>query len=296
MSGRVVVGTSSWADPGFVREWYPRGLAARERLPYYSARFQAVEVNSTFYSVPNEAMVSRWAQITPSSFSFDVKLHRALSRHVAFFSSLPETLRHRAEANGGGRLVLTKQLEVALAREFLTALKPLERAGKLSSLLLQLAPSFSPHEHALTELDDLIELISPRRLAIEFRHRDWVVGDQRPLTLDYLCKRGVAFVCVDAPPGEHSTIMPSQLSVVTCPRLGYLRAHGRNTDGYLHGKSVAERFAWRYSDQELTGMTERVRGLAAALQSGEVRVMLNNNRGRDAPDAAWRLRQLLGQS
>jgi uncharacterized protein YecE (DUF72 family) len=31
---RIVIGTSSWADPGFVEEWYPKGLPARERLPY----------------------------------------------------------------------------------------------------------------------------------------------------------------------------------------------------------------------------------------------------------------------
>src|ERR671932_156376 len=41
MSGRIVVGTSSWADPGFVEEWYPDGLPARERLPYYAERFDA---------------------------------------------------------------------------------------------------------------------------------------------------------------------------------------------------------------------------------------------------------------
>lgn len=296
MAGRVVVGTSSWADPGFIREWYPHGLPARERLRYYSERFQAVEVNSTFYGLPNEAMVARWAQITPAGFSFDLKLHRALSRHVAFLSSLPGDLCRATQTQTGGRVRLTKPLEVELTRRFLSALSPLIRTGKLSSLLLQLAPDFSPAEHDLAELDDMIELISPVRLAVEFRHRDWVCGTQLQATVRFLREREVAFVCVDAPPGEHATIMPSQLNVVSCARLGYLRAHGRNTHGYLHGKSVAERFAYRYSEQELEGLMTRVRGLAGALRSGDVRVMLNNNRGRDAPDAAGRLRELLGQN
>lgn len=295
MSGRVVVGTSSWADPGFIREWYPRGLPARERLRYYSERFQAVEVNSTFYGLPSEAMVARWAQITPAGFSFDVKLHRALSRHVAFLSSLPEDLCRGARTEGGGRLRLTKPLELELTRRFLGALSPLIRAGKLSSLLLQLAPGFAPAEHDLEELDDLIELISPVRLAVEFRHRDWVCGTQLQATVRFLREREVAFVCVDAPPGEHDTIMPSKLNVVSCARLGYLRAHGRNTHGYLHGKSVAERFAYRYSREELSGVAGRARALANALHGGDVRVMFNNNRGRDAPDAARLLRELLGQ-
>ena len=53
MAGRVVIGTSSWADPGFVEEWYPDDLPARERLRWYAERFEAVEVNSTFYAVPS---------------------------------------------------------------------------------------------------------------------------------------------------------------------------------------------------------------------------------------------------
>ena len=62
MAGRIVVGTSSWADPGFVEEWYPPDLAARDRLPWYAERFEAVEVNSTFYAVPGEKTVARWAE------------------------------------------------------------------------------------------------------------------------------------------------------------------------------------------------------------------------------------------
>ena len=42
----------------------------------------------------------------------------------------------------------------------------------------------------------------------------------------------------------------------------YLRLHGRNSEGYLKGKSVAERFAWRYDDGELEQVADRVAGLA----------------------------------
>ena len=52
MDGRIVVGTSSWADPGFIAEWYPAGLPAGERLPWYAERFEAVEVNATWYALP----------------------------------------------------------------------------------------------------------------------------------------------------------------------------------------------------------------------------------------------------
>src|ERR671910_156965 len=91
--GEIHVGTSSWSDPGFVEEWYPAGLAPRDRLPYYAERFDAVEVNSTFYAVPQARQVERWAEITPDGFTFDVKLHQLLSRHSGALSSLPPALR-----------------------------------------------------------------------------------------------------------------------------------------------------------------------------------------------------------
>jgi uncharacterized protein YecE (DUF72 family) len=60
--GELVIGTSSWADPGFVEHWYPEGMPARERLPWYSERFDAVELNSSFYAVPGRPLVERWAE------------------------------------------------------------------------------------------------------------------------------------------------------------------------------------------------------------------------------------------
>ena len=75
--------------------------------------------------------------------------------------------------------------------------------------------------------------------------------------------------------------------------LAYVRLHGRNTDGYMTGKSVAERFGWRYEEDELEEVAERVRAMAE--QAREVHVAFNNNRGDDAPTAAQRFRALLGQ-
>jgi uncharacterized protein YecE (DUF72 family) len=292
MSGRILVGTSSWADPGFVEEWYPEGMPARERLPWYAQRFQAVEVNSTFYAIPEQTTVERWARITPAGFSFEVKLHRLLSRHAGEVKSLPEDLRDGVETNERGRVRLTPELERAMAQRTLAELEPLAEAGKLHSFLLQLTPAFSPHRHELEELDSLVEALAPYPLAVEFRHRGWVDPDRRERTFDHLADRGAAFVCVDAPPGEHVPIMPP-VDAVPTPRLAYLRAHGRNTEGYLKGKSVAERFGWEYSEEELDEIKGRSEHLAE--QAEDVRVMFNNNRSADAPTSARMFRQLLGQ-
>jgi uncharacterized protein YecE (DUF72 family) len=283
MAGRIRVGTSSWADPGFVREWYPPKLPAKERLHWYAQRFELVELNSSFYAVPDRGAVHGWVDVTPPGFTFDVKAHRALSRHSAPVDSLPPDLR---ELHG------TPELERPLAERLVEETQPLRDAGKFGTYLLQLTPAFSPRRHRLEELDTVVEVLGPHGLAVELRNRNWVEGDRREPTLDWYADRDVTFVGVDAPPADNFQIMPP-IDAVTNPRIAYLRAHGRNTRGYLTGRSVAERFAWQYTDDELAEIAGRARTLAES--AGEVHVAFNNNRGDDAPTAAQRFRALLGQ-
>jgi uncharacterized protein YecE (DUF72 family) len=163
MPGRILVGTSSWADPGFVAEWYPRGMPARDRLGWYAERFEAVEVNSTFYAVPDRGTVERWGEVTPDDFRFDVKLHRLLSRHSAELDALPQELRDAATTTSRGRVGLDETLEARLADATLEALEPLREPGKLGALLLQLSPSFSPRRHSLDELAPLHVMFNNNR-------------------------------------------------------------------------------------------------------------------------------------
>jgi uncharacterized protein YecE (DUF72 family) len=267
-------------------------MPARERLPWYSDRFEAVELNSSFYAVPDRDTVARWARATPPGFTFDVKLHRLLSRHAARLDSLPPDLRERVTTTPRGRVNLTPALEEAMLEKTLEAIEPLEQAGKLGAFLLQLTPAFSPDKHALDELRGVIAGLHPRPVAIELRNRLWLKGERAEDTLSWMSENGAAFVAVDAPREEHIPIMPA-IDAVTRPDLAYLRAHGRNTEGYMTGKTVAERFAWRYSDEELEEIGERAKGMAE--EAREVHVLFNNNRGDDAPTAARRFRALQGQ-
>ncbi len=293
MAGRILIGTSSWADPGFIQSWYPPGMPARERLAWYAERFEAVEVNASFYAVPDRSTVERWTEVTPDAFVFDYKLHRLLSRHSTALESLPLDLRDGARTNDRGRVLLTEELERRMIEATIDAIAPLERTGKLGGLLLQLTPAFSPNGHELAELDRVIEGLAPRRVAVELRHRGWVEPERIEQTITHLEDRGAAFVCVDAPPGDHVPIMPSTVDAVTRDDLAYMRTHGRDTEGYLKGKTVAERFGWIYTDEELTQIGDRARAMAE--DAGEVHVFFNNNRDDDAPTAARRLRELEGQ-
>ena len=252
-----------------------------------------VEVNSTFYSVPDSRMVERWCAATPDGFIFDVKLHQLFSFHSTAAKLLPPDLQQRADTDAKGKVKLTLALEEAMIKVFLRSMSILRAAGKLGVFLLQLSPAFSPRRHKLEELELLIDMLRDYQLAIEFRNRNWVIGEQFRETIEFLERHRTSFVNVDAPAAEHFTVMPSNLDEITNPSLAYLRLHGRNARAYLTGKTVAARFDYDYSDDEIAEVAERSKKLARI--TSELHVIFNNNNLDYAPRAAARLRAALGQ-
>ena len=130
----IRIGTSSWADPEFVRDWYPPKLPAAARLSWYAEHFDYVEVNSTFYAIPSHKVVERWSSETPAQFLFDVKLHGLLSRHVVKLMSLPPDIRRFARSNPGGNLIVTPELERVVTERILEEIEPLEQRGQARRL------------------------------------------------------------------------------------------------------------------------------------------------------------------
>lgn len=291
--GKILVGTASWSDPGFVERWYPKGMPAGDRLSWYAEHFEMVEVNSSFYAVPDPRMVERWCRATPNEFIFDLKLHQLLSRHSTAAKLLPPALQRRAETDAKGRVILTGEIEEAMVGEILRGVAILRQAGKLGTLLLQLSPAFSPRKNELDELQSLFELLEDYRVAVELRNRNWVEGDRLAETLEFLEAHAVTLVAVDAPAQNHFTIMPSELNAVSNPDLAYLRLHGRDARAYTTGKTVAARFNYDYSDDEIAEVAERSKKLAK--EAREVHVVFNNNALDYAPHAALRLRAALKQ-
>jgi len=293
VDGRILVGTASWSDPGFVERWYPKKLPAGERLGWYAQHFELVEINSTFYSVPEPRMVERWCAATPGDFTFDMKLHQLFSFHSTPAKLLPPQLQRRVETDAKGRVTATADLQEALLRLFLRPISIIHDAGKLGILLLQLSPAFSPRKHQLSELKPLIEMLSDYELAIEFRNRNWAVGNQLESTNDFLRKHCAIFVNVDAPASDHFTVMPSDVDEVTNSNAAYLRLHGRNAKAYITGKTVAARFNYDYDENEIEEVAERSKKLSR--EAREVHVIFNNNNLDYAPHAALRLRKALDQ-
>jgi uncharacterized protein YecE (DUF72 family) len=293
VGGKILIGTASWSDPGFVERWYPRKMPAGERLAWYAQHFELVEVNSTFYSVPEPRMAERWCAATPDDFTFDVKLHQLFSFHSTAAKMLPPDLQKRAETDAKGKVKSTAELQEALLKIFLRSMSIIRDAGKLGVLLLQLSPAFSPRKHQLNELEPLIEMLSDYDFAIEFRNRNWAVGDQLESTIDFVREHHAIFVNVDAPASDHFTVMPSDLDEVTNPKIAYLRLHGRNAKAYITGKTVAARFDYDYKGEEIAEIVDRSKKLSK--EARDVHVIFNNNNLDYAPRSALGLRKALGQ-
>src|SRR5436190_16768561 len=293
VSGKILVGTASWSDPGFVERWYPKKLPAGDRLAWYAQHFDLVEINSTFYSAPEPRMVERWCAATPDDFRFDIKLHQLFSFHSTPAKLLPTDLQSRAETDAKGKVKPTRDVQEALLKIFLGATAIFCSAGKMGVLLLQLSPAFSPRKHELNELEPLIEMLNGYKLAIELRNRNWATGDQLQSTIDFLRKHGAVFVNVDTPASEHFTVMRSDVDEVTNSDVAYLRLHGRNAKAYITGKTLAARFDYDYNEKEIAEVAERSRMLAK--EARELHVIFNNNNLDYAPRAALRLRKALGQ-
>ncbi len=296
----IRVGTASWSAPEFVKAgWYPKGLPAGARLPSYAQHFDMVELNSSFYAIPSAHLCERWVRETPDGFLFDVKCHRLLSRHATKLDALPTDLRAEVEMTDRENVILTPELEEEVTSRFLEGLAPLETAGKLGALLLQMTPGFAPRSADLTALEPLLRQLKgkgkePRRVVLELRHSDWLGDRHREATTAFLREQGVTLAGIDGPPADakHFTIMPA-VDEITDERLAYLRLHGRDAKAYLTGKTVAERFHYDYSDAEIAEVSERALDLAR--EADEVHVVFNNNARDFAPVAAERLRRKLGQ-
>ncbi len=293
---RIRVGTASWTDPEFIRAgWYPDEVKndAEGRLRYYARHFPMVEVNATFYALPRAGTVQAWADRTPDDFRFHVKAHQVISGHASDPARLPPPLRELPfQADRRGRIRRpSRELRDAVTDALVEAVAPL--GPKLGAILLQMPPHVAAGADAREEIARIIDRIHPLRTAVEFRNASWADSGEREAAVEMLSARDAAWVCVDAPRIDVPSAMPPIVEV-TCADLAYLRLHGRNAATWQGSRSVAERFDWQYSDEELGEWLDPVLDMAGRAQ--EVAVVFNNNHGDFALRSAARFGEMLRQS
>lgn len=294
MAGRIRVGTCSWTDPTMVRAWYPAQVqGAANRLRYYATHFDTVEVDSTFYGLPNPYTAHLWAERTPPGFTFHVKAFAMLTRHGVRPDQLPATLRttYDLELDRYGRILHPPlELRQEVFELFSRALEPLRHEGRLGVILLQFPPYFVANEVNHRYLAESVELLAPDRVAVEFRHVSWVQPSELDSTLHLLSSLGATFVCVDEPRVEAANILPP-LALATTD-IAYVRFHGRNASTWnARSGSAAERFKYLYTENELAEWVEPVRKLRE--QAATTYLMFNNCFADYAPRNAKQIMSLL---
>ena len=291
----VRIGTCSWADDALVKHWYPKGVTAKERLAWYAQHFSTVEVDSTFYRVPDEGMVQGWADRTPDGFVMHVKAFGLMTRHPVRLEQLPPDLREGMPLDHRGRVDRPpRELRALVFRAFLEALEPLRQAGKLGDVLFQLPPYVVPKPASFDYLEWAHEQMDGDEMLVEFRHRDWFAEEHRTEVLAWLEERGMSYVTVDAPRLEGGNV-PQTMVAVTGPT-AYVRFHGRNAATWnKRGGGASERFDYLYGPEELEEWVEPLRELASTAQRAYAFFNNNNqtNGVAQAPSGAELLRRLL---
>ncbi len=280
MAATIRIGTCSWADQSLSKHWYPRGVASGERLSYYAERFDTVEVDSTYYRLPVEEMVERWAERTPDGFVMHVKAFGLMTRHPVKADVLPPELREQAPVDDRGRVDRPpRELRAEVFARFHAALEPLRAAGKLGGILLQF-PSYVVYKPVSLEyLEWAQEQLQGDEALVEFRHHSWLNEENRAATLAFLEEHGMTHVVTDSPRIEGTKNMVPTVPAVTGDT-AYVRLHGRNASTWnKRGGSAAERFDYLYSEEELRELVEPLGELAG--EAEQTFVLLNNN-GRSA--------------
>ena len=276
--------------------WYPKGVPAKERLAYYAERFSTVEVDSTYYRVPDRSMVQGWADRTPAGFVMHVKAFGLMTRHPVKLEQLPPGLRDGMPVDERGRVDRPpRELRAVVFEEFLRALEPLREAGKLGGILFQLPPYVVWKPSSLDYLEWARELVGDDAMLVEPRHRSWFDEDMRAELLRFLEERRMSWVVVDAPKVDAKNV-PDTLVAATTP-LAYVRFHGRNAGTWnVRGGGAAQRFDYTYAENELREWVPPLRQLAG--EADEAYAFFNNNQTNgvaQAPAGAQLLRKLLDE-
>ncbi len=163
MTSRAWIGCSGWNYRDWRGRFYPEGLPARRWLAHYATVFDTVEVNTTFYRLPQRDAVKAWVDQTPERFRFAVKASRYLT--------------HMKRLRDAGEGI----------ERFFERVEPLRDAGRLGPVLWQLPARFTRDDDVLA---DALRRLPPGRHAFEFRHSSWFT---RPVCA-LLDAHGAAFV------------------------------------------------------------------------------------------------------
>jgi len=284
-AAEVFIGTSGYSFADWVGPFYPPGTRSGDFLSYYATQFGCVEVNSTYYGIPEPRVLAQMERKTPPGFRFIVKLNQAMTHEFA--------------------------TEPALYERFLEVVQPLKDAGKYHGLLAQFPWAFKREERAKRHLEHMRERLQGEPLWVEFRHDSWM----HPKLPEWLAERSLGYCCVDEPalPG----LVPPVTHVTN--GVGYVRFHGRNAKNWwgsgraeaaglptvaegvrsstapvIRGSREQLRYDYNYSEKELADWVAKLNELAK--QAKQTYLFFNNCHAGQAARNAKLMEELLRRS
>jgi len=258
----ILVGTSGFSYRDWVGSFYPEGTRPRDMLAHYARRFPVVELNFSYYRMPDARTLASMDRRTPDRFEFLIKAHQSMT--------------HDIPADPAERR--------AVFEEFRAAVRPLEESGKLGCVLFQFPWKHRPSAETVSYLGEIRDRYPDLPLVVEFRNREWV----RPETHETLRRLGLGYCCVDEP--ALKGLMPRE-SVVTSG-IGYVRFHGRNRAKWWNHKEPWERYDYLYTREELEEWVPRVRDMETRTE--KTYVLYNNCHAGQAATNAQMMLELLG--
>jgi uncharacterized protein YecE (DUF72 family) len=253
-SQRIRVGPAGWSYKDWAGQVYPKPQPhGFDPLTYLAQYFDAIEINSSFYRIPDSKTTQRWVERVADypAFRFTAKLWQGFT--------------HEGTASA--------EDEAA----FRQAMAPLHAVGRLGAVLLQFPYRFHHTPENLAHLRRLADTFRAYPLVLEIRHRSW----DRPEVYEFLRELGIGFCNVDQPQVSYSIGLTAH---VTSP-IGYLRLHGRNVaNWFAEGVGSAARYDYRYPPEELEEIVEAVEVLGQ--RTRETYLITNNHfRGQAALNA-----------
>ncbi len=255
LKSKLFVGTSGYYFRDWVGVVYPKNLKkSTDYLKYYvdKLQFSTVELNYTFYRMPDIFQIKRFVDLTPKDFVFSLKANN-LFTHAPFVGKLTEDEKWE----------LLKEIENGID-EFKKSLKPMVESGKLFSILFQFPIMFLPEEKSFRYLKFIKKSFTDFPIAFEFRSENWGSSSY----IEFLRELEVSWVITDLP--KIPKLLP--MIPISTNRKGYVRLHGRNKEWFK--VKGGERYNYNYSDEELKEIINLIEG---ALRESERSVVYFNN-------------------
>src|SRR5256714_4078676 len=278
--GKVRFATASGTDPTMTAPgvFYPKGAGnAEERLRFYASQFPVVEVDATYYALPNKRTAQSWVERTPKDFVFDIKAHALMTGQPTEVTRLPKAVQEELPGElKEKRRIYRKDMPVelldAVYKQFREALEPLIEASKLGAVFVQFPKWVFPSNEArelILETRQRLDL----PIAVEFRHGSWFNEKNAERTVKFLQDNKIPYVAVDEPQGFKSSVPP--VGIQTNEKLAVFRFHGRNNENWeKKGIQPSERFRYLYDEDELADWTPKI--AAIAKQTQQTHVVYNN--------------------